>query len=80
MKTETHQTTQKEVKHPDIARRINELLLENDTVMFKLAAAVGVSPQAVQQWCDGLTSPKGNNLKKAADFLLLKTPEQEFLK
>lgn len=55
---------------PDIGRRISELLQEkNGGNQSELARFVGVSPQAVQQWVAGETSPRGNNLRKVAEFL-----------
>lgn len=35
----------------------------------ELSRKVGVTPQAVQQWEEGVTSPRGKNLRKLADFL-----------
>lgn len=35
----------------------------------ELAEYIGVKPQAVQQWMNGKTKPKGNNLEKAAEYL-----------
>lgn len=35
----------------------------------ELARKVEVTPQAVQQWEEGVTSPRGKNLRKVADFL-----------
>jgi len=54
----------------EIGRRIKELLdIKNGGNQSALAKHVGVSPQAVQQWVAGETSPKGKNLEKAAEFL-----------
>lgn len=35
----------------------------------ELSRKVEVTPQAVQQWEEGITSPRGKNLRKLADFL-----------
>ncbi len=54
----------------EIGKRIKELLdIKNGGNQSALADYIGVSPQAVQQWIAGNTSPKGKNLKKAAEFL-----------
>lgn len=45
------------------------IMRERDISQTQLAKAVGVSPQAVQQWCSGKTSPRGNSLAKLADYL-----------
>lgn len=59
----------KNTKHPETAQRLADLLTKNNTNMSELAVYVGVSPQAVKQWVDGSTAPKGANLKKAAEYL-----------
>lgn len=59
----------KRPKHPETAQRLADLLTKNNTNMSELAVYVGVSPQAVKQWVDGSTAPKGANLKKAAEYL-----------
>ena len=59
----------KNIKHPEIAKRLADLIAKNDTNMTELATYVGISPQAVKQWVDGSTSAKGENLQKAAKFL-----------
>lgn len=54
----------------ETGRRITELLdAKNGGNQSELARAVGVSPQAVQQWVSGLTTPRGANVEKAARFL-----------
>jgi SOS-response transcriptional repressor LexA len=54
----------------DIGRRISDLLqAKNGGNQSELARFVGVTPQAVQQWIAGETSPRGNNLRKVAEFL-----------
>lgn len=54
----------------EIARRITDLLaVKNGGNQSELARAVGVSPQAVQQWVNGVTAPRGANVEKAARFL-----------
>ena len=54
----------------DMAKRISDLLLaKNGGNQSELARYVGVSPQAVQQWISGETSPRGKNLTKLAEFL-----------
>lgn len=53
-----------------MANRI-ELALRNKNGgnQSELARFIGVSPQAVQKWVSGEAAPKGDNLKKAAEFL-----------
>lgn len=54
----------------NMGKRIERLLEQkNGGNQSELARYVGVSPQAVQQWIAGETSPRGKNLEKAADFL-----------
>lgn len=54
----------------DMAKRIADLLqAKNGGNQSELARYVGVSPQAVQQWISGETSPRGKNLTKLAEFL-----------
>lgn len=54
----------------DMAKRISALLQDkNGGNQSELARFVGVSPQAVQQWISGETSPRGKNLSKLAEFL-----------
>lgn len=52
-----------------ISERIAELLAKTGKNQSELARAVGVSPQAVQQWISGVSSPRGKNLRMAAEFL-----------
>lgn len=52
----------------EIAQRLSALLVENHKNASELSRAVGVSPQAVKQWLDGDTSPRGKNLETAAAF------------
>ena len=50
-------------------KRIADLLqAKNGGNQSELARFVGVSPQAVQQWVAGETSPRGKNLNKVAEF------------
>lgn len=35
----------------------------------EMARAIGVSPQAIQKWIAGASEPRGENFKKAAEFL-----------
>lgn len=44
---------------------------ERDISQTQLAKAIGVTPQAVQQWCAGKTAPRGNSLARLADYLKL---------
>lgn len=54
----------------EIGQRIEkELQTRNGGNQSELARYVGVTPQAVQQWISGETSPRGENLKKVAEFL-----------
>ena len=51
-------------------QRLQALLqAKNGGNQSELARYVGVSPQAVQQWISGVTSPRGKNLERAAVFL-----------
>lgn len=53
-----------------IGKRIADLLAaKNGGNQSELAKKVDVSPQAVQQWIAGITSPRGENLQKTAIFL-----------
>jgi SOS-response transcriptional repressor LexA len=53
----------------ELAKRIAELLsAKNGGNQSELARYAGVSPQAVQQWLAGETSPRGKNLAKVAGF------------
>lgn len=54
----------------DIGCRISERLQKkNGGNQSEMARFVGVSPQAVQQWVAGETSPRGSNLRKVCEFL-----------
>ncbi len=50
-------------------RRIAEARAKVKLNQSELARAMGVTPQAVQQWEEGLTSPRGNRIGKLADLL-----------
>lgn len=59
--------------------RIAELLLaKNGGNQSELARHIGVSPQAVQQWLAGETSPRGKNLEKLAEFLGVSPAELQY--
>lgn len=63
----------------NIGDRIKRLLeIKNGGNQSELARFVGVSSQAVQQWISGETSPRGKNLKKAAEFLGVSPMELQF--
>lgn len=53
----------------DIAKRIRRGRIAQGYSLSELARRVGVSPQAVQQWEFGKTSPKGENLRKLSSIL-----------
>lgn len=53
----------------EIAQRIKRGRIALGYSLSELARRVGVSPQAVQQWEFGKTSPKGNNLRKLSQVL-----------
>jgi SOS-response transcriptional repressor LexA len=62
-----------------MGQRIERLLkAKNGGNQSELARFVGVSPQAVQQWIADETSPRGRNLERAADFLLVSPGELRF--
>lgn len=53
-----------------MAKRIYDLLqAKNGGNQSELARHVGVTPQVVQQWVAGETTPRGKNLQKLAKFL-----------
>ena len=57
----------KKNKHPEISKRISVLINESKKYlgnMSEIARDVGVSHSSVQQWVEGLTSPRGENLQK----------------
>lgn len=53
----------------DMAKRIKQGRVALGYSLSELARKVGVSPQAVQQWEFGKTSPKGENLRKLSMVL-----------
>lgn len=62
-----------------IGERIKDLLhTKNGGNQSELARFCGVSPQAVQKWIAGETSPRGKNLTKAAEFLGVSPMELQF--
>lgn len=62
-----------------MGKRIERLLeKKNGGNQSELAKFVEVSPQAVQQWIAEKTSPRGENLNKAADFLGVTPAELRF--
>lgn len=61
------------------ADRLNRLLQKkNGGNQSELARAVGVSPQAVQQWSAGETAPRGKRLSQVAEFLGVAPAELQF--
>lgn len=50
---------------------LTDVMRERDISQTQLAKAVGVSPQAVQQWCSGKTTPRGKSLAQLAEYLQL---------
>lgn len=59
------QTNDKEL----IGQRIRAKRIAAGFNRSELSRKVEVTPQAVQQWEEGITSPRGKNLRKLADFL-----------
>lgn len=56
----------------EIGKRIEKLLLvKNDGNMSELARFCDVSPQAVQQWIEGKTAPRGKRLRRIAEFFAI---------
>ncbi|MEA9446266.1 helix-turn-helix domain-containing protein [Candidatus Fukatsuia symbiotica] len=49
------------------ACRITQLLKKRDWSQSDLARLLGVTPQAVQQWVKGISSPRGGNLAKLSE-------------
>lgn len=56
--------------------RIIKLLKDKDWSQTDLAKKLDISPQAVQQWVKGLSSPKGKNLAKLSE--ITKLPQHWF--
>ncbi|MGL9721649.1 helix-turn-helix domain-containing protein [Symbiopectobacterium sp.] len=50
------------------AFRIAQVLKKNGWSQSELARQLGVSPQAVQQWVKGVSSPRGRSLKKLSEI------------
>ena len=50
---------------------LSGILRERDISQTQLAKAIGVTPQAVQQWCAGKTVPRGNSLARLSEYLKL---------
>ncbi|MBA4143292.1 MAG: helix-turn-helix transcriptional regulator [Nitrosospira sp.] len=63
----------------DIARIIREGREKLNLNQSQLAALVGVSPQAVQQWESGATQPRGKRLNKIAEVLRLAPAATHFI-
>ncbi|MEI7209218.1 helix-turn-helix transcriptional regulator [Pectobacterium carotovorum] len=71
-----------EKKQMASAQRINQVLTENNWSQSDLARRVGVSPQSVQYWASGKTSPRGKSLKSLSEvtghpehWFLMNTPD-----
>lgn len=51
-----------------VANRLNVLMARKNMTHAELAAAIGVSRQAVQKWASGSSEPKGTNLARICEF------------
>lgn len=60
------------------AEVLSEVMKERDLSQTDLAKAVGVTPQAVQQWCSGKTVPRGDKLVRLAEYLSLSPAVLQF--
>lgn len=62
-----------------MAQRLERALLQkNGGNQSEMARYVGVSPQAVQKWISGESQPRGENLRKASEFLGVPAPILQF--
>jgi transcriptional regulator with XRE-family HTH domain len=58
-----------DLRRTEIGKRIHKAIRMADLTATDVAKIMGVSPQAVQQWCAGKTSPKLAQLPKLANVL-----------
>jgi transcriptional regulator with XRE-family HTH domain len=58
-----------DLRRIEIGKRIHKAIRMADLTATDVAKIMNVSPQAVQQWCAGKTSPKLTQLPKLANVL-----------
>ena len=56
----------------DIKDRLKQVIKSSPLSQTEIAVKLKITPQAVQQWCDGSTTPKGTRLVALADLLDVK--------
>ncbi|MGB4498518.1 MAG: helix-turn-helix domain-containing protein [Methylococcaceae bacterium] len=67
--TEKTELDDDDLKRIEIGKRIHKSIRMADLTNTDVAKIMGVSPQAVQQWCAGKTSPKLAQLPRLASVL-----------
>lgn len=68
MKTESDEEKEKLIRI-EIGKRIKKLIHNSGLNQAEVSKSLGVTPQSVQQWCIGRTSPKITQIKALADLL-----------
>ncbi|HGJ5883623.1 helix-turn-helix domain-containing protein [Arsenophonus sp.] len=58
----------KDQKSINSSLRIIQVLKKNGWSQSDLARRLSISPQAIQQWVKGISSPRGTNLKKLSEI------------
>lgn len=58
-----------EVKHPDFAKRLNELMNEKNVDRNALSRKTGISYEMIRRYCEGFAKPRSKGLKNISDAL-----------
>ena len=58
-----------EIKHPDFAKRLNDLMNKENVDKNTLSGKTGISYEMIRRYCEGFAKPRSKSLKKISDAL-----------
>lgn len=58
-----------EIKHPDFAKRLNDLMSKENIDKNSLSGQTGISYEMIRRYCEGFAKPRSKGLKNISDAL-----------
>ncbi|WP_299329725.1 XRE family transcriptional regulator [uncultured Psychrobacter sp.] len=67
-----------EIKHPEFARRLTDLMSDRDIDKNTLSNKTGISYEMIRRYCEGLAKPRSKGLEKISSALGTTAPYLEY--